>query len=173
MLSYVLFSFFKAENVLQIAQNCKIFWLTETWNCSEGGEYSPKNLGSIGYYWRCYNHIRVTELHLFQLVPIQLQGCAPEWTVFSLSHSWSKLSCSCVKFGGELSCTQRGWLGYKKEIWVSGPKQAYMKSALQAHPVLTWNSFYKDHHDKLAVLAQRLYSHWPLGTWRTVSAVAY
>lgn len=91
------------------------------------GGNSPKNLSSTEYY---YNHIRVRELHLFQLVPIQPQGCAPEWTIFSLSCSWSKQFCSCVKFGRELSCMQRSWLGYKKGDEDSGAKQGYRKWAV-------------------------------------------
>lgn len=73
-----LIQFFKAENALQIAQNCKIFWLTETWSCSEGRKnIAPKFLTLLDIIGDVIT-IRVMELPLFQLVPIQLQGCAPE-----------------------------------------------------------------------------------------------
>lgn len=124
-----------------MAQTCKILWLTETWNGLEK-KYSSKDPGSTGYYWRCcYNSIRARELGLFQLVPIQLQGHAPECNVFSLSPSRSNLYCSCVKFGDELSCMQRGWLGYEKGVENSGAKQGFMKLAACKHRVRLWSSF--------------------------------
>ena len=76
---------------------------------------SPKDLGCTEHY---YNHIRVRELHLFQLVPIQPQGCVPERTMFSLSRWQSKWFCSRVKYAERLTGVQEGGWGLWSKVGI-------------------------------------------------------